>query len=67
MTWLIVLISLTYCFTVGLVAKYKERLLELREENIKNEENFKLEIADLLQENSILRQRLYKLEGDYYE
>jgi len=66
MMWLVVLVCLTYCFTVGLTAKNKEKIVELKEKNIKDENDFKVEIADLLQENHELTFKIEQYEKDQY-
>jgi len=56
MTWLIVLICCTFCFTVALTAKYKEQLIELREKNIEDKKEYDIELITVLQENGKLQE-----------
>jgi len=57
MTWLIVLIILTYCFTIELSSKYKKQIEKLKKTYKKTNE-------DLKAENKKLRNRIKLLKGD---
>ena len=66
MTWLIILILLTFCFTVGLTARYRELIVELKEQRLQDEKDFHVELMELLRENSELQFKLNQLEGVNY-
>lgn len=55
MTWLLMLISLTFCLTVGLTARYKEQIADLKQDKVDLKEKHNEELEDLLRENVFLR------------
>ncbi len=61
MNWLLVLICLTYCFTIALTYRYKEESIGLRELRIEEKSNFDLEVLDLLEENAELKTKIESL------
>ncbi len=64
MTWLILLISLTYLFTVGYNSTYKERILELKEKNENDKGYFANEINVLLLKINTLEIELKSIKGE---
>ena len=63
MLWLFVLICLTFCFTAGLSSKYKDEIIERKEQSMKDKENFNLELLILLEENATLRSENEAFKG----
>ena len=55
MTWLLMLVSLTFCLTVGLTARYKEQIADLKQDKVDLKEKHNEELEDLLRENVFLR------------
>ena len=58
MSWLVVLIALTYCFTVAFTAKYKDESIGYREKMLDDKKEFETEIVMLLEEIERLKNKL---------
>ena len=65
--WLFTLVCLTFCFTVGFTSKHKETIVELKEKNMTDKEEFAVEISQLLQEIHALQLENEQLKGARYE
>ena len=63
MTWLLVLACLTFCFTVGFTARYKEQIVDLKTQKLEDKENFDKEVLSLLQEINSLKSELDTLKN----
>ena len=64
MHWLLVTSCLVYCFTVALTFRYKEEVLECREELLEEKEHFTIELRKLRDENAELKTKLYNRKKD---
>ncbi len=63
--WLFSIICLTYCFTVGLTVRYKEQMVDLREQGFKDKREFEVEISELLETILSLEEELGRMRNNY--
>jgi len=61
MTWLLTMCLLTAIFTVGLTGKYKDEIIDIKEEKLKNDEEWQKKIFEVMSEYN---EEILKLEKE---